>query len=291
MKKSDNIRRAAARAGSREMKGVKGTSDARIGALAAGVAHDLNSVLTLIYGYGEMALENLQQRSEAEENIRRIIRATDRARELTAQLLEMGRRATLDRKPVRVDEVLNDTIDHIKPSIPKGITVSSCIEARGAAVLVPPAQLFRVILNILLNAVQAIGEKEGKVIATVTRTAEGTDGDEKGESDEREVRNVSGESEGRNVSDGSDGAEGRYVLISFRDTGKGMDAKGERAKFRPFYTTGDQKRTGLGLTVVSDLVREMGGVIRITSAVDEGTTVEVSIPEMKAGKSGTGERK
>lgn len=224
--------------------------DTRVGALAGGIAHDLNSVLTLIYGYGGMALETLGDTEKTEENIRRIISAADRARQLTAQLLELGKEAAVKRVPVKVTEVLADTIDHIRPSIPEGVTIRRNIRAPRAAVMVPPAQLFRVMLNIMLNAIQAMREKGGTLTVTVTQDNSPATGEE----------------------------PESLVRISFRDTGKGMDEKTVRQIFKPFYTTGDGNRSGIGLTVVNDLVREMGGNVSVSSVPGEGTTFEISLP-------------
>lgn len=228
-------------------------AEAHLSSLAGGIAHDLNTVLTTIYGYCEMALENLSDSREAEGNIRRIITAADRAKTLTGQLLDLSRRASQEKIPVRVADVLADTIDFIRPSVPKGIRIRRSIKAPDIRVMAAPVQLFRIFLNLTLNAIQAMRDKGG----TLTVTLECT-----------EDNDVPGAT-----------PRGRNAIIRFTDTGVGMDAETVSKIFRPFFTGDREKGTGLGLTVVSDAVREMGGRISIISELNEGTTFKLIIPD------------
>ncbi len=90
------------------------------GRLAGGIAHDLNTILTTIYGYSELALETIEETSEAGQNIRNIILAADRARMLTGRLMNLSLPAGNDRKTVRVSEIIKETVSLIRPSIPAG---------------------------------------------------------------------------------------------------------------------------------------------------------------------------
>jgi signal transduction histidine kinase len=116
-----------------------------------------------------------------------------------------------------------------------------------------PAQLFRMLLNLLLNAAQAIGEKEGTI--TVTLEAPVNEEGEKAESN------------------------GTHLLIRISDTGIGMDIQTAARIFDPYFTGGKKNGTGLGLTVVSDAVRELGGRIRVIPVQEGGTTFELLIPD------------
>lgn len=235
----------------------KGKSDhgteAILSSLAGGIAHDLNTVLTTIYGYCELVLENLADSRETEGNIRRIITATDRARMLTGHLLDLSRRASQEKVPVRVADVLADTIDFIKPSVPKGIRIKRSIKTPDTRVMAAPVQLFRIFLNLTLNAIQAMRDKGGTLTVTIECTEE---------------NNVPGAT-----------LRTRNVIIRFADSGRGMDEETVSKIFRPFFTGDREKGTGLGLTVVSDAVREMGGRISVISAIDQGTTFELIIPD------------
>ena len=225
---------------------------AQLSALAGGIAHDLNTVITTIYGYSEMALGSLESPSETDRNIRMIIGAADRAKMLTGQLLDLSRRAVQEKVPVRVAAVLSDTIDFIRPSVPEGIRIIRRISANEAYVSAVPAQLFRIFLNLILNAIQAMGEKGGTLTVT--------------------LGNKAGEPEP------GTGETGKCLHFRISDTGKGMDEATAARIFRPFVSVGKENGTGLGLTVVSDAVRELGGTITVSSAVGKGTTFEIFIP-------------
>ena len=142
-------------------------ASAQLSALAGGIAHDLNTVITTIYGYSEMALESLDSPAETDRNIRMIIGAADKAKMLTGQLLDLSRRATQEKVPVRVAAVLSDTIDFIRPSVPAGIRILRKLNAEDAYVNAVPAQLFRIFINLIMNAIQAMSEKGGTLTVTL----------------------------------------------------------------------------------------------------------------------------
>lgn len=225
---------------------------APLSALAGGIAHDLNTVITTIYGYSEMALGSLESQEETTRNIRMIIGAADRAKMLTGQLLDLSRRAAQEKVPVRVAAVLSDTIDFIRPSVPEGIRINRRLTAGDAYVSAVPAQLFRIFLNLILNAIQSMSEKGGTLTVTLGYKAETPE-------------------------DGTDDT-GRCLHVRISDTGKGMDEATAANIFRPYVSVGKENGTGLGLTVVSDAVRELGGTVTVSSAVDRGTTFEIFIP-------------
>lgn len=238
----------------RDLKGTESHgADAQLSALTGGIAHDLNTVLTTIYGYCELALESLSDNSETENYVRRIISATDRAKTLTGQLVDLSRHATLEKVPVRVADVLADTLEYIIPSVPEGIRILRQIRTPDATVMAAPVQLFRIFLNLTINSIQAMRGKGGTLTVTVDSV----------ESNDSQA----------------DTQKGSYILIRFADTGTGMDEETAAKIFRPFFTAGKEKGTGLGLTVVSDAVREMGGSISVISSPDAGTTFDLIIPD------------
>lgn len=227
-------------------------ADSRIGALAGGIAHDLNTVITTIYGYSEMALESLADFPEAAGNIRRIIRAADRARMLTHHLLDLSRHAACEKVPVRVAAVLDDTIGFIRPSVPEGIHILCRVTTHDVYLNAVPAQLFRIFLNLTMNAVQAMTAKGGTLTVTLGCRE-----------DETAIHH---------------GDQCRELLIRFSDTGKGMDKALQQDIFKPFVSAGKEHGTGLGLTVVADAIREMGGTITVTSEPGAGSTFDIIIP-------------
>lgn len=231
---------------------LKHVADAQLSALAGGIAHDLNTIITTIYGYCEAALESAGNSAETDLNIRRIIGAADRAKMLTGQLLDLSRRASSEKVPVRVAAVLVETIDFLRPSVPEGIRIKSRITAPDAIIKAVPAQLFRIFFNLTINAIQAMSTSGGTLTVTL--------GCHK-----------------RNDEAGT-GDLSREIVIRFTDTGKGMDEVTVSRIFRPFVSVGKENGTGLGLTVVSDAVRELGGTVTVSSAVGEGSTFEMIIP-------------
>ena len=227
-------------------------ADSRLGILAGGIAHDLNTVITTIYGYSEIALESLSDSPEAAVSIRKIIEAADRARMLTGQLLDLSRHAASEKLPVRVAAVLAETIDFIRPSVPEGIRIMRRVTAPDAYLNAVPAQLFRIFLNLTMNAIQAMTDKGGTLTVTLGC---------------RENKN-----EKQNDGQCMD------LHIRFSDTGKGMDEALTGEIFKPYFSEGKQHGTGLGLSVVADAVRELGGKIAVNSARGAGTTFDLIIP-------------
>lgn len=222
-----------------------------ITALAGGIAHDLNTILTTVFGYCEIALETIDESSEAGQNIRRIIVAAVKARELTDQLLNLARQRETSKPVIRLRDILRDTVEFIKPSLPAGIRVVLRMPSQDLSVSAGPVQLFRVFMNLSVNAVQAMGKKGGRLTITL----------------DEEVKT------------GDDVSSARCALVRFADTGKGMDSKTAARMFEPFFTAGKEgKGTGLGLSVVYDIIRGLNGDLKVVSKPGKGTVIDVLIP-------------
>jgi signal transduction histidine kinase len=247
---------------------------AQIALLAGGIAHDLNTVITAIYGYSEMALESLENDSDAAASVRRIIMAADRAKALTGQLLDLSHSSMHEKKHVSVGEVIAETLDFIKPSVRDNVVVTRQLNTPEVYVEADPAQLFRVFLNIAVNALQSIDETGGSLAVTLdTVTAE--------------AGSVTGTAAGRSASAGEErqtGAERSHARIRFADTGTGMDPETMARIFDPFFTEGKKEGgTGLGLTVVRDIISGMNGTLNVSSVRGKGTVIDVLIPEVRFG--------
>lgn len=250
---------------------------ARICSLAGGIAHDLNTIITVIYGYAEMALESIDDNSPAAGNVSRIIGAADRARTLTGQMLDLSRSSQRGKIPVRVGDVITETIDFIMPSVRSNILVTQNIVNPDIFVEAEPAQLFRVFLNIAFNALQSIEEAGGSLTVTLDTVASG-DALHASETGSREAGAVKPvESRVTNAGSG-------FARIRFADTGKGMEPETVARIFEPFFTEGKkEKGTGLGLTVVRDIVSEMNGTLEVSSVTGKGTVIDVLVPAVKFG--------
>jgi two-component system, cell cycle sensor histidine kinase and response regulator CckA len=228
-----------------------------IGALAGGIAHDFNNILAVISGYSEMLIDDLPRDSALSENAKKIQGAVLKARSITNQILTFSRQVEQEKILTNVSEVLKETIGFVKQVIPSNIVVKSHIPKRKTNVFADPTQLFRVFLNLMTNAIQSMEEKGGALSVNLAVV---------------EGKQVQHELNRDIVAD-------EYVLLTFRDTGKGMDSFLINRIFEPFFTTRDVgKGTGMGLSVVHGIVSELEGEILISSKMQKGSVFYVYLP-------------
>jgi PAS domain S-box-containing protein len=227
-----------------------------IGALAGGIAHDFNNILATISGYTELLAVDLVEQ-EHMEKIAKIVGAVNKARSLTSQILTFSRQVEQEKVNVNIYEVLHETMAFIKSSVPENVTLKSNFKDKGIFVQGDPTQLFRVFLNLLTNAIQAL-EGRGGTISCSTTLVSG-----------KEIR---AELDRPVMAD-------EYVIVKITDTGKGMDPSLVRRIFEPFFTTREVgKGSGLGLSVVHGIVTEIGGDIRVSSEKGKGSEFSVYFP-------------
>ncbi len=231
-----------------------------VGALAGGIAHDFNNILTTVYGYAEMSIDDLDKNSPLTENMARIILAVKKARSLTNQILTFSRQLEQEKVTVNIWQVLYETVSFVSSSVPNNIQIKDNTYDSDIQVLADPTQLFRVFLNLLTNSIQAM-EKTGGIVTIDTSLLHA-----------EELKSIL-----RLEILAED-----YVMISIADTGVGMDESLMDRIFEPFFTTKEVgKGTGLGLSVVHGIISEMGGEISVSSKLGEGTTFRVFIPLIK----------
>jgi signal transduction histidine kinase len=228
-----------------------------IGALAGGIAHDFNNILATISGYSEMLQDDLPKASELSEKVNRIQAAVLKARSITNQILTFSRQIEQEKVRVSISEVLKETIGFVRSAIPQNISVKSSFPKKNVNVYADPTQLFRVFLNLMTNAIQSM-EEEGGTLSVSLVTVGGKD--------------VQHELNKDIVAD-------EYALMTFSDTGKGMDPSLLRRIFEPFFTTREVgKGTGLGLSVVHGIVSEMEGEILVSTKKNKGSVFYVYLP-------------
>ncbi len=228
-----------------------------IGALAGGLAHDFNNILATVFGYSELLLEEFSDNDSATEKISRIISAVTKARSLTSQILTFSRQVEQQKIPVSIYEVLKETIGFVESGKPQNIQVNSEITFSETMVYADPTQLFRVFLNLMTNAIQAM-ENRGGTLSVSMEVVQGN--------------NVRHELSRNIVAD-------EYALISFEDTGIGMEESVIHRIFEPYFTTKEGGRgTGMGLSVVHGIVSEIEGDILVTSKPDKGTVFYLYLP-------------
>lgn len=231
-----------------------------IGSLAGGIAHDFNNLLTAITCNCQMVLSDLEPSDPHRAEIEEISKAAERAAVLTRQLLAFGRKEMLQPKAVDLNTVIRQLEGMLRRLIPENIELLTDLEPSLKVVSADPGQLEQIIVNLVLNARDAMPEGGRLTIAT---------------------RNAGSDGAGISAEAGADATS--HILLSISDTGHGMDDSVRERAFEPFFTTKNLgKGTGLGLSTVYGIVTRSGGEISISSAVRRGTVVRVSLPSISA---------
>jgi len=227
-----------------------------IGKLAGGVAHDFNNMLTAILGYASLIIEDAPPNSPVRDQALQIRRAAESAGALTQKLLAFSRRQVLQTNQFDVAVMLENLLMLVRRVIGAPITVTSEAEPGLWPVLADPGQVEQSILNLAINARDAM--PDGGTLAIVARNAARPDGERRPDGDVK---------------------PGDYVQITITDTGTGMDEATRARMFEPFFTTKPHgKGTGLGLSTVYGFVKQCGGYIGVTSEPGAGTSVELLLP-------------
>ncbi|MGD8453205.1 MAG: PAS domain S-box protein [Phycisphaerae bacterium] len=234
-----------------------------IGLLAGGVAHDFNNILTAVIGHTELAVDELETRFPAAdaalESVREIERNAQRAAALTRQLLAFSRRQVMRPEVLDLNATLRDVEKMLRRLITENITLQLHCAADLHAIKADPGQLEQVILNLVVNARDAM--PEGGQLAL-------------------ETRNVL--LEDTQVAMPPDLLSGPYVLLAVSDTGCGMDRATRERIFEPFFTTKTLGQgTGLGLSTVYGIVKQAGGHIIAYSELNRGTTFKIYLPAVE----------
>ncbi|MEK6688436.1 MAG: ATP-binding protein, partial [Gemmatimonadota bacterium] len=229
-----------------------------IGQLAGGVAHDFNNLLTIISGYSDILLEDLAEKDPAFHPLMEIHRAGQRAASLTGQLLAFSRKQVVAPVVVDLNDIVQEAGKMLSRLIGEDVELRTPLDPRIGPVRVDPGQIHQVIVNLAVNARDAM--PEGGRLTIETRTAEL----DVSFADRR-----------------PDDWAGRYVLLIVTDTGPGMDEDSKARIFEPFYTTkGVGKGTGLGLAVVHGVIEQSGGHITVDSEPGKGTCFRIYLPEV-----------
>ncbi|HST29778.1 MAG TPA: ATP-binding protein [Chthoniobacterales bacterium] len=234
------------------------------GQLAAGVAHDFNNFLTTILGYGDLLLHERQIKGTLADHVTEIRAAAGRASALTQQLMAFSRRQPMEAVVVEVNSIVTNLERSLLRLIGENISVVCNLhhEKEGAHIKADPGQISQIILNLAVNARDAMPQGGELMLETglLDLTAETESPFECGAF-----------------------APGEYVLITVTDTGVGMSADVQEHLFEPFFTTkSDRQRSGLGLATCYGIVHQNGGHLRIESEEGKGTTVKIYLPRVPA---------
>ncbi|PYT63268.1 MAG: hypothetical protein DMG35_04695 [Acidobacteria bacterium] len=229
-----------------------------VGRLAGGVAHDFNNLLTIIKGYVDLALKRCVEQPELRGNIQRIEDAAERAVTLVRQLLAFSRKQVLKPKVLDLNSIVLNMDKLVRRLMSETIEMKTQIGKNLGAVKADPGQIEQVILNLIVNARDAMPNGGKLVIETGNVELDSTFSH-----DQASVK------------------PGPYVMLSVTDTGIGMGAETLAHIFEPFYTTKESSRgTGLGLSTVYGIVKQSGGHVSVYSEAGKGTTFKVYLPRV-----------
>jgi two-component system cell cycle sensor histidine kinase/response regulator CckA len=263
-----------------------------IGRLAGGIAHDFNNLLTGILLYCDLLSAGLESgesdnagvagggaasggfdRSELCQHVEEVRMAGEQGAALTHQLLAIARKQAAEPRPIRINEIVASTKNLLQRLIGEQIELVMMLDSGAGLVLADPAQLRQILLNLVLNARDAM--PHGGRITLSTRASEFSEANSPSEFHSE----ISGEASSK----AAPGSARRAVSLLVEDNGCGMDAETRARLFEPFFTTKNPGQgTGLGLATVQRIVSESGGMIEVESEPGRGTRIEVFLPAIEA---------
>ncbi len=228
-----------------------------VGSLAGGVAHDFNNILTVIGGYSQLVLDAIGRDSPHYTAIEEVKKASDRAAGLTRQLLAFSRSQKLESKILDLNELVRDMEKMLRRLLPADIDFVTRLSPSLGRIKADPGQIEQVLLNLVVNARDAMPEGGRLSVETV--------GDE---------------------ASPPEAGSGPCVLLTVRDSGAGMSPEVQARMFEPFFTTkGVGKGTGLGLSTVYGIVKQSGGAITVQSEIGAGSSFRIYFPEVSTAES------
>ena len=228
-----------------------------IGTLAGGIAHDFNNILAAILGYADMALVDTPSSSPAKYPIEQVVKAGTRAKNLVKQILSFSRKEVHRVAPMKLHLVAREALNLLRASTPTTIQIRQNIDKKSGTIMADPTQIHQIMMNLCTNATQAMSEEEGTLTVSVTNV-------------ELDADKLTGEPQL---------GPGPYVHLSVTDSGVGIDREHLNRIFDPYFTTkGVGKGSGMGLAVVTGIVKSSGGMIAVESTLGKGTTFNVYFP-------------
>ncbi len=228
-----------------------------LGTLAGGIAHDFNNILFPIVGYAEMLLEEMPEDNIFRDSVEKIHSSSLRAKDLVKQILTFARHDLNEFKPMMIQPIIKEVLKFIRASIPASITIKQNISKNCGLIKADPTQIHQIVMNLATNAYHAMEKSGGKLSITLKET----------------------EIDQQNNFKTSDIKPGLYACLTIADTGVGMDKGIAEKIFDPFFTTKELgKGTGMGLSVVHGIVKNMNGAIQVKSELGYGSKFSIYLP-------------
>jgi PAS domain S-box-containing protein len=228
-----------------------------IGTLAGGIAHDFNNILSAIIGYSELVLYSASKETPMYENVKEVLKAGHRAKDLVKQILTFSRQDESERKPIQVSPIVSDALKLLRASLPTTIEILQNEKVGVDTVSANPSQIHQIIMNLCTNAGYAMRENGGVL--------------------EVNLENVELDSSFTDLYPNIE--PGSYLKIRTSDTGSGIPSQVLGRVFEPYFTTKEKgEGTGLGLAVAYGIVESYGGTITVLSVPGEGTTFDIYLP-------------
>ena len=232
-----------------------------LGTLSGGIAHDINNILSPIIGFTQLAVLEFENKERQNNYLNEVLTAANRAKDLVSQILTFCRKSETDKKPQKVQTVLKEVIKLISVSLPKNVELQSIIDENCEPILCDPVQIYQIVINLCTNAYQAMKENGGILKVCLVRK-----GSSEIKSDSSEVNPLN-----------------NYICLIVSDTGCGMSNTVFKRIFEPYFTTKPKEEgTGLGLSVVSGIVKEHGAEIYVRTYPKEGTYFKISFPVLES---------
>ncbi len=229
-----------------------------VGRLAGGVAHDFNNLLAVVLGYAELLLPQCSPGDAFEPSLRKIVGAAERAKNLTRQLLAFGRKQMLTVNTFDINSVIRAFEKMIRRTLSEDIAIELALTDQPCTIKADISQIEQVLMNLVLNARDAMPDGGTLTIETAVRSIDET------------------------YAAGKPGtAPGSYIMVAISDTGTGMDQQTSAHIFEPFFTTkGEESGTGLGLSTAYGIVKQHEGNIWVYSEPGQGTIFKIYLPHV-----------
>ncbi len=233
-----------------------------LGELASGISHDFNNILTAIFGFAEISLEDLSENSKLRYNIEHILSAAERGKDIIEQILSFSKKSDGKFKDVNLESIIIEGMKLIKPLIPSSIKIKNNSKADNKIIFGNPTQLYQILINLCTNASQAMSGNSGLIEIKL------------------ENKKINSLNETKYFL-----KPGNYLKLKISDTGKGISPEIQERIFDPFFTTKKRENgTGLGLSTVHGIVKNHKGNIFVESKEGEGTTFTILFPTINGSK-------